>query len=286
VTSWDEVRRLGPGGLIQLAVRDWFQTLMHIAATTLWVLPVIRAGAVTRIAFTACSLTLHAALSNWFYFDWVQTGGIDGGVLGFLMWTLPVIAGSLACDAVVAARPKHVVRMLTAGCAMMLGGWLLSAVTTLYDIPSGGTDQTPNRDWAADPVIPSRERLRHHRLTWPEPPFVPPPPASVREENYAMMSQRAATLSYHLFAAGFSLAVYAIFRVACDYGGMQLAVFKVLGANALAGYIVHGLVGAAVGSFVPRDAPGWYVATGLLVYFGIAYWLIRWLDRRQIYIRL
>jgi hypothetical protein len=67
---------------------------------------------------------------------------------------------------------------------------------------------------------------------------------------------------------------------------MQLAVFKVLGANALAGYIVHGLVGAAVGSFVPRDAPGWYVATGLLVYFGIAYWLIRWLDRRQIYIRL
>jgi predicted acyltransferase len=285
-TSWDEVRQLGPGGLIRLAVKDWFQTLMHIAATTLWVLPVIRAGAATRIAFAVFSLTLHLALSNWFYFDWVQTGGIDGGVLGFLAWTLPVTVGSLACDAVVAARPKHVHRMLAAACGMMLGGWLLSAGTTLYQIPSGETDLLPAQDWAADPVIPSRQRVHGHRMTWPELPFVPPPPASVREENYWMMSQRAATPSYHLFGAGFSLAAYALFRVACDYGAMQIAALTILGANALAAYVVHGLVGAAVGSFVPRDAPGLYVATGFLVYFAITYWLILWLDRRQIFIRL
>jgi hypothetical protein len=58
-----------------------------------------------------------------------------------------------------------------------------------------------------------------------------------------------------VFAAGFSLAVYALFRMACDFGGVQLTLFRVLGANALAGYIAHGIVGGAVGSFVPRDAP-------------------------------
>ena len=46
---------------------------------------------------------LQVVLSHWFYFDWVQTGGIDGGVLGFLAWTIPTLVGTLACDAVTAA---------------------------------------------------------------------------------------------------------------------------------------------------------------------------------------
>jgi predicted acyltransferase len=286
LSSWDELTTLGPSGVIHLAVKDWFQTLMHIAVTTLWVLPVIRSGAATRVAFTAASAGLHLAASHLFYYDWVQTGGIDGGVLGFLAWTLPVVTGSLACDAVLAARPGHVARMLAAASIMMLGGWLLSAGTTAYNILPGEVDPLPAQDWADDPVIPTQERLSAHDFTWPEPPFVPPPPLSVREENYWMMSQRAATLSYHLFAAGFSLAVYALFRIACDYYQAQLKLFRVLGANALAAYIAHGVVDNAVGSFVPHDAPGWYVAIGFLAYFAVTCWLIQWLDRRGLYLRL
>jgi hypothetical protein len=176
--------------------------------------------------------------------------------------------------------------MLVVACAMMLGGWLVSAGTTLYEIKSSATDSSPDRDWARDPVIPKPERLRNHRLTWPDLPFLPAPPASVREENYWMMSQRAATMSYHLFAAGFSLVIYVIFHVACDHGQMQIAVFRILGVNALAAYVLHDVVGAAVGSFVPRDAPGWYVSAAFLLFFGITYRLICWLDQRQLFIRL
>jgi predicted acyltransferase len=286
VGSWDELTSLGPRGVIQIAAKDWFQTLMHIAVTTLWMLPVIRSGAAIRVAFTVFSALLHLAASHFFYYDWVQTGGIDGGVLGFLAWTLPVVTGSLACDAVVAARPNHVARMLIVALAMMLSGWLLSAGTTVYNIQPGEADPLPEQEWAGDPVIPSTHRLSAHDLTWPEPPFVPPPAASVREENYWMMSQRAATLSYHLFAAGLSLAAYALFRNICDYGRAQVALFRILGANALAAYIVHGVVDNAVGSFVPRDAPGWYVAIGFLAYFAVTCWLIQWLDRRGLFIRL
>src|SRR5688572_15065415 len=50
VSSWDELTTLGPGGVLQIAAKDWFQTLMHIAVTTLWLLPVIRSGAATRVA--------------------------------------------------------------------------------------------------------------------------------------------------------------------------------------------------------------------------------------------
>jgi predicted acyltransferase len=286
VSSWDELATLGPSGVIGIAVKDWFQTLMHIAATTLWVLPVIRSGAATRVAFAVSSALLHLAASHFFYYDWVQSGGIDGGVLGFLAWTLPVVTGSLACDAVLAARPRHVARMLSVAMVMMLTGWLFSAGTTAYNIPPGEADPLPAQAWAADPVVPSQGRLNARDLTWPEPPFVPPPPASTREENYWMMSQRAATLSYHLFAAGFSLAVYALFRIACDYHQAQLKLFRILGANALAAYIAHGVVDNAVSSFVPRDAPGWYVAIGFFAYFAITCWLIQWLDRRGLYIRL
>ena len=77
-----------------------------------------------------------------------------------------------------------------------------------------------------------------------------------------MMSQRAGSLSYVTFAAGFSLLAYALFYVACDRWGWRLRLFQTFGTNALAAYILHDLVGEAVSPFVPRDAPGWYLAAG------------------------
>ena len=101
--SWQELVELGPAGALRGALKDWFQTLLHIAVTSLWILPVIRARPAVRVVFALASAALFFVLSHWFYFDWVQTGGIDGGVLGFLAWTIPTIVGTLACDAVLNA---------------------------------------------------------------------------------------------------------------------------------------------------------------------------------------
>ena len=139
-------------------------------------------------------------LSHWFYFEWVQHGGIDGGVLGFLAWTTPTIVGTLACDIVVdGGSSRRVVRLFGWGALLMLVGWLLSCGSSLYDVApdqvSGG-DSYPAENWAIDPVWPSAERQAAHALRPIEPPFVPPPGPELREENFWMMSQRSAKASY------------------------------------------------------------------------------------------
>lgn len=285
--TWEQLVQLGAWEVIRLNVRSWFQTLMHIAATTVWILPVIRASMAMRIAFAIASGALHLAASQWSYFEWVQTGGIDGGVLGFLAWTIPTLVGTLACDLVVNAEcNRPALRMFAIGAALMLGGWLMSCGTTLYDIPPGEVDPQPAQTWASDPVIPRAERLKSHHLHWAEPPFMPPPGPSDREENYWMMSQRAATLSYHVFGAGLSLAVYWVFYLACDLWNFQVGIFRTLGANALIGYVLHGIVGDAVSSFVPKDAPAWYVVASFVVYFHLTYLFLRSLEKNKIFIKL
>ncbi len=128
--------------------------------------------------------------------------------------------------------------------------------------------------------------MQTRSLRWAEPPFVPPPDSDHRKENYWMMSQRAATISYHVFAGGLALALYVVFYVACDMWGWQLGLFRTLGTNALVGYILHGIVADAVKPFMPNDAPGWYVTIGFLIYFGITYLFIRHLEKNNIYLKL
>jgi predicted acyltransferase len=131
--AWEAFRHA-----IGSSVKSWFQTLMHIAVTSLWILPVIRAGALARTAFMLFSAGLQVALSHWFYYDWVQTGGIDGGVLGFLAWTIPMIVGTLACDAITAAdgRPR-LASIALWSVVLMAAGWLMSCGTTLYNVDNG-----------------------------------------------------------------------------------------------------------------------------------------------------
>lgn len=100
------------------------------------------------------------------------------------------------------------------------------------------------------------------------------------------MSQRAGSVSYQTFAAGFSLAVYVLFVLACDLGRWHAGLFRTFGQNALAAYILHELVAGAVKPFVPRDAPVWFVLAGFLLFFGISYLLVRYLEKSAIYIRM
>ena len=101
VKSWAELQKLGMHGFLAQAFRrEIFQTLVHIAITSIWILPVIAAGASIRILFMIFSAGLHLWLSSLFYFDWAwKTPVIDGGQLGFLSWTIPTLVGSLAYDA-------------------------------------------------------------------------------------------------------------------------------------------------------------------------------------------
>ncbi|HIE97967.1 MAG TPA: hypothetical protein EYG03_13840 [Planctomycetes bacterium] len=286
--TWNQLTALGPLGIFGQALkREWFQTLMHIAATSLWILPFIRTRTSVRIAFAVASAVLHVALSWWFNFEWCNTSpnAIDGGPLGFLTWAVPALTGTVACDLV--TQPdvrRRWVRLLSGAVALMGLGWTLSCGTRFYDVPADQVDSLRDIRLDANPVIPTTEQMVYHGAA--ELPFIPPPDSTVRKWNYWMMSQRAGTLSYLTFGAGFSLAVFLLFYLLCDRFHLSFFPFHVFGTNALAGYVLHLLVMDAIDPFVPRDAPGWYVACSLFVFFAVMWVFVRHLEKNNIYLRL
>ncbi len=177
---------------------------------------------------------------------------IDGGPLGFLTWSIPLLVGSLAYDAIAAGEdPFRPVMKLLAWSVVLMGlGYALASL--------------------AGPL--------------PPPPFFPPSDSAV--PNLWTMSQRTGGASYQTFAAGFSLAVYALFVFSCDRGGLQIGLFRTFGQNPLAAYILHSMVASAVKPYVPVDAPLWYVAAGFLLYFGLCYVMIRYLEKNHLFLRL
>ena len=117
---------------------------------------------------------------------------------------------------------------------------------------------------------------------WAAPPFV----ANTQPHDLWTMSQKAGSTSYLLFSAGFSIAVYAIFRILCDARGWSLQLFHDLGSNALAAYILHNLVMDTMEKFAPKDSPAWWaLGTGAL-HFGPVWWMVRWLNSKNLYLRL
>ena len=65
-----------------------------------------------------------------------------------------------------------------------------------------------------------------------------------------------------------------------------MALFRTLGTNALAAYILHGMVGNALEALMPKDSPAWYVVAGFLLYFLITWLFVRKLERDGIYLKL
>ncbi len=278
--TWAEIVALGPSGFLQNAFqRSVFQALVHIGITSLWVMPVMASRPSVRLGFAAGSGLLHVALSHWFYYDWVMTRpGIDGGPLGFLTWTVPLLAGSLAYDVVAASRDWQPVAKLAAwGCLLMALGYALACLNLFA--PASAVTIGPRPAAVSGQSSPLDEGSSAYFV---EPPFVPPS----RPINYWTMSQRAGSLSYLVFGAGFSLAVYALFVWACDRHRLRLGIFTTLGTNALAGYIIHGLVDDALKPYTPKDSPGWFVVLAVVVFLGICYLFIRYLEKNKISLRL
>lgn len=299
--NWDGLVEIGVWGAIAEPLkRDWFQTLTHIAVTSLWLLPVIHRGATVRILWMIGSAIAHVALSYGFNFAWVNASppGIDGGPLGFLTWTIPAIVGTLACD--VFLRPRDelridslAIRRVALAAVLLMGlGYAFSCGTRFYDVYPGAALAENGSKLADDPVIPSADRVRAKLATadvsslLAEPPFVPPPGIDQRRWNYWMMSQRGGTLSYLTFSAGFSLLVYLGFFIACDLWGWRLSFFQTFGTNALLAYVLHGMVSDAVRPFIPKDSPTWYAFGGLIVFFLITWSIVRHFEKQSIYLRV
>lgn len=364
--------------LYTLFKRNLYQTLLHIAMTSLWILPVILMTWKARLAYAVGSGVLHVVLSYLFNFAWVYSNpsGIDGGPLGFLTWCIPALAGTIACDAVRAWGVGATFRIALSGCLVMALGWAISIPTTMYNVPpeqpqvasaqaqvppeqpdanvekpapevagaertAGGTteeakpeavDSTPARlepqpakeesppaaapekpplppliekldpkKYAPDPVLPTLERIQKWDRTLVEPPFVPPPKQEFRRWNYWMMSQRGGTLSYPTFAAGLSLLVYAIFLLVCDGMGLRLGIFRTLGTNSLAAYLLHEMAGwvpiptMADGALVTktvdqlfrRDTSDvWGMMGAFAVQMVFVYGVCRFLEWRKWYLRV
>jgi hypothetical protein len=273
IKSWTELRQFDGWNILKAFKRSPFQTLTHIGVTSLWVLPVIAARPAVLVAFACFSGLLHIALSaglsgwpfytNWNYYEWVNTDpkGIDGGPLGFLSWTIPLLTGSLANDLVTARQPAPVGRLLIWSAVLMLLGYALSCLNSLTPPNTAGPGI---RSWIV------------------EPPFVPPS----RSVNMWTMSQRSGSVSYQTFAAGFALAIYALFALACDRGRVRLGLFATFGSNALAAYIIHDMVDDAMKPYAPKDAPLWFVLAAFALFLSICYLFVRHLEKQRIFLRL
>jgi hypothetical protein len=322
--EWESFKTIGVWGAVwkQLKV-DWFQTLLHIAVTSIWILPVIRASARIRLGFLLFSVLLHAGLNYWFYFPWnngPQFKGIDGGPLGFLTWTVPTLIGTLAFDWVRDYQLGSVTsrstcrRFLVWAVFLCLFGWMLSCGTRWVDFDRSQLPETPERlpVLAEHPVIPAAEDLSSwtQALTdgqWSrvlaEPPFVPPPHARDPREgdpngrtidnssiyrpwNYWMMSQQVGSPSYLIFTAGLSLAIYLLFFVVSDLYGFEIGVFRTLGVNALIGYFLHSIVESGVKPFMPRDISPIGMWVGFLVFFVLCWMMMRSLEKKKLFLKL
>jgi predicted acyltransferase len=297
--NWEQLKEMGPWeALYEPLKRGWFQTLMHIAVTSLWILPVVHKSQSIRIYWMVGSAIAHILLSYWFNFLWVNSppNGIDGGPLGFLTWTVPAIVGTIACDVFVKTtdNPAKIPfgKVFFASLGLMLLGYVMSCGTRFYDVPEDQVDALRSEKLASDPVLPSLERVRgkleRDGLSGllAEAPFVKPPEKEYRKWNYWMMSQRAGSLSYLTFSAGFSLLVFLAFYIACDLCHLHLPIFRTFGTNALIAYILHSMVSSTIQPFFPKDSPSWYAYTGLALFFFINWLFIRQLEKQNIFFRV
>ncbi len=308
--NWEELVKMGFWqALYEPLKRGWFQTLMHIAVTSLWILPVVHCKPSVRILWMVGSALGHVFLSYWFNFVWVNSApnGIDGGPLGFLTWTIPAIMGTLACDVFVLPRSQLQLgsptlnKVLLVSLLLMGLGYVISCGTRLYDVPTASIESFKEKKLAADPVWPTSERFKAQfgkegisnwlaELPFVKPPLAEhrpkePPETELRQWNYWMMSQRGGTLSYLVFSAGFSLFVYLLFFVVCDRYGLQLPFFRTFGTNALVAYVLHTMVSNAVQPFFPKDSPAWYALTGLALFFSVTWVFVRYLEKQGVYLR-
>lgn len=299
--SWDQLTWAAVWEfLAKLLKADLWNVLAIIGAVQLLVLPVAAASAGFRLLTIAAFLAGHAALSYGFNYEFVYgrpnwldrywgaagTRAWDGGFFGLLMWSVPLLGGTLAYDILSGSAPegRHVRRLVGVGTALMACGYGLSCLARLYEAAPGESALATH----PSPVMPPFERFGVRRLTalLADPPFVAPPPPEVRPLSYWTMDKRMVTPSFILFATGFAFALYGGFVLACDLRGWRSDTFRTLGQNALVAYLLHYPVEHSVHALMPDDVPWWWCLLGLALFLAIMMLFVRYLDRRKLYLRL
>jgi hypothetical protein len=172
-SSWNDLVELGVGGFFQESFqRSYFQTLAHIGVTSLWVVPVIGAGAALRLGYMLLSGILFTYLSYNWYYDWEMTRpGIDGGPLGFLTWTSPLILGTFAFDLWRNGSKFHVLNIFGIGVLAMIAAYSLTCIS-MFTFPNQLPADATFTDRLADnpfvrPLVPgSVESQAREPLTW------------------------------------------------------------------------------------------------------------------------
>jgi len=302
IVSWSEISvERATRFVLEWLKADLWEVLAIIGAIQIVLLPWIARGTWTRVLVFLVFGLLHAILSWLFNYEFVygRPNGMDGffgatgkrawdgGCFGLIAWAQIMLAGTLAFDALKCfPQRKAIGTLFTMGAVLMLAGYALLSVATLYNLE--GLSEEQSLKISSSPVVPDFSVVQGR--SWDsflaEPPFVPPPPPAMRAPSYWAMDKRVVTQSFVLFSTGFAFALFGCFVVACDSLGFGLRVFEMFGKNPLASYIIHHFVTHTLLAVVPKDSPLLWCLIGLAMSFGITYLFVRFLESRNLYLRL